>query len=134
MQPFKRKHLHFPTILWFLFTFPSHHICFYGSSVQLSFLTLFILYIFQWSPSLGTAFNSTLTQISFNPHCNGSFISFAVKQETICWAQTYIIFIITVTILDSVHTLLMDLSCQSSKQKFCFSSPILFHRKESFLT
>lgn len=47
--------------------------------VQLSFLTLFVLYIFQESPSLGTAFNSTLTQISFNPHCNGSFVSFAVK-------------------------------------------------------
>lgn len=73
--------------------------------------------------------------MSFNPHCNGSFIFFAVKYKAICWAWSDIIFIITETRLDSIHAILMDLSCQPSEQKkFCFSPPVLFHSNWSFLT
>lgn len=66
---------------------------------------------------LGHCFESHINSIFFNPHCNASFIPFAVKYKAICWGWDVIIFIITETRLDSIHTVLMDLACQPSEWK-----------------
>lgn len=66
---------------------------------------------------LGPAFSPLVTQISLIHTAMELFISFAVKYKAICWVWAVIIFIITVTRLDSIHAVLMNLACQLSEQK-----------------